>query len=95
LQDIHWYDGAIGYFPTYTMGAMAAAQLFQAALRSDPGILSAIGNGDFTGLLAWLRPNVHHRASLASIDEILTAATGAPLGTDAFLGHLKQRYLPE
>jgi carboxypeptidase Taq len=94
LQDIHWYDGAIGYFPTYTMGAMAAAQLFQAALRADPGILSAIGQGDFTGLLAWLRPNVHQRASLASTDEILIAATGAPLGTDAFLAHLKRRYLP-
>jgi carboxypeptidase Taq len=93
LQDIHWYDGAIGYFPTYTMGAMAAAQLFQSALRADPGILSAIGRGDFTGLLAWLRPNVHERASLASTDQILTAATGSPLGTDAFLSHLKRRYL--
>lgn len=93
LQDIHWYDGAIGYFPTYTLGALAAAQLFAAALAADPGIPEAIGQGDFTRLLAWLRPNVHERASSATTDEILTAATGAPLGASAFLGHLKRRYL--
>jgi len=93
LQDIHWYDGAIGYFPTYTLGALAAAQLFGAATAADPAIPEAIGRGDFTPLLAWLRPNVHARASSATTDEILQAATGAGLGTGAFLGHLKRRYL--
>ena len=47
LQDIHWYDGAWGYFPTYTLGAIAAAQIFDAAKRSEPGIPEAIGRGDF------------------------------------------------
>lgn len=93
LQDIHWYDGAVGYFPTYTLGALAAAQLFAAALAADPGIVEAIGRGDFTRLLAWLRPNVHERASSATTDAILEAATGAPLGAGAFLGHLRRRYL--
>ncbi|EDP66501.1 Thermostable carboxypeptidase 1 [alpha proteobacterium BAL199] len=93
LQDIHWYDGAIGYFPTYTLGALAAAQLFGAAVASDPAIPEALGSGDFTRLLAWLRPNVHQRASSDSTDAILEAATGSPLGTEAFLAHLKRRYL--
>ena len=55
LQDIHWYDGAFGYFPTYTLGAMTAAQLFDAAKRADPTILPGIGNGEFAPLMAWLR----------------------------------------
>ncbi|NQW11197.1 MAG: carboxypeptidase M32 [Alphaproteobacteria bacterium] len=95
LQDIHWFDGAIGYFPTYTLGALAAAQLFRAAVAAEPGIPDAIGRGDFTPLLGWLRTHVHGKASSASTDAILTAATGAPLGAEAFLGHLKNRYLDD
>ncbi|HLI21268.1 MAG TPA: carboxypeptidase M32, partial [Stellaceae bacterium] len=53
LQDIHWYEGAFGYFPTYTLGAMTAAQLFDAAKRADPGILPGIERGDFAPLMAW------------------------------------------
>lgn len=93
LQDIHWYDGAIGYFPTYTLGALAAAQLFGAAIAAEPAIPEAIGRGDFTPLLGWLRPNVHARASSATTDEILEQATGSRLGTGAFITHLKRRYL--
>ena len=59
LQDIHWFDGAWGYFPTYTLGAMTAAQLFEAACKADPGIRPGLARGDFVPLLAWLRENVH------------------------------------
>lgn len=93
LQDIHWYDGAVGYFPTYTLGAMAAAQLFQAAVRAEPGIPDAIGRGDFTPLVGWLRTNVHGVASSRGTEEILQAATGADLSAAPFLAHLKARYL--
>ena len=93
LQDIHWYDGAVGYFPTYTLGAMAAAQLFQAAVRAEPGIPDAIGRGDFTPLVGWLRTNVHGVASSMGTEEILKAATGAELSAAPFLAHLKTRYL--
>lgn len=93
LQDIHWYDGAIGYFPTYTLGAMAAAQLFQAAIRAEPGIPDAIGRGDFTPLVGWLRETVHGQASATGTEEILEAATGSGLTTAPFLAHLKARYL--
>ena len=93
LQDIHWYDGAIGYFPTYTLGAMAAAQIFQAALSAESSIPEAIEQGDFSVLMGWLRTNIHEKASSASTDEILAEATGNPLKSEPFLSHLKRRYL--
>ena len=93
LQDIHWPDGGWGYFPTYTLGALAAAQLFTAARRAHPDLMKAIGQGDFAPLLGWLRANVHGKGSIATTDEILTEATGAPLGAAAFKAHLESRYL--
>lgn len=92
LQDIHWYDGAWGYFPTYTMGAMAAAQLFAAAKAAHPDIPERISRGDFTPLVDWMRKNLHARGSSASTDELLEKATGKPLGTDDFKAHLQARY---
>jgi len=93
MQDIHWPGGSFGYFPTYTLGAMAAAQLFAAATAADSAILPGIAEGDFRPLLAWLRPHVHEQGSSRTSDEILTAATGLPLGTAAFKAHLERRYL--
>ena len=93
LQDIHWYDGAWGYFPTYTLGAMTAAQLFAAAKKARPEIPEALGRGDFAPLMGWLRQNVHSRGSLRSTGELLQDATGKPLETAAFKAHLKARYL--
>ncbi|MEE8443712.1 MAG: carboxypeptidase M32 [Alphaproteobacteria bacterium] len=93
LQDIHWFSGSVGYFPTYTMGALAAAQLYAAARRAEPDIPAAISRGDFAPLMGWLGSHVHAKGSLDSADDILTAATGAPLGTAAFKAHLEARYL--
>ncbi len=93
LQDIHWYDGAFGYFPTYTLGAMTAAQLFKAAAAADSTILPGIAKGDFAPLRGWLRENVHRHASSLSSDEIVERATGRPLDPSAFQTHLRQRYL--
>jgi carboxypeptidase Taq len=93
LQDIHWPGGAWGYFPTYTLGALAAAQLFEAAVKAVPEIPAALSRGDFAPLMSWLRSNVHEKASSATTDQIVAAATGAPLGTAAFKRHLERRYL--
>jgi carboxypeptidase Taq len=93
LQDIHWYDGAWGYFPTYTLGALTAAQLFEAAIAADPAIPGALAGGDFAPLLAWLRPNVHALGSSLPTPELIVRATGRPLGTEAFCRHLERRYL--
>jgi carboxypeptidase Taq len=93
LQDIHWYDGAWGYFPTYTLGAMIAAQLFDAAKRAEPAILPGIAKGDFAPLLAWLRANVHGKGSLLSTAALVEEATGRPLDAAVYKRHLETRYL--
>lgn len=93
MQDIHWAVGSIGYFPTYTLGALAAAQLFAAAREQDGAILPGIAKGNFKPLLRWLRTHVHAKGSLLSTDALMRAATGKPLGTAAFKAHLKARYL--
>jgi carboxypeptidase Taq len=93
LQDIHWYDGAFGYFPSYTLGAMAAAQLMAAAKRDEPGIDDALAQGDLRPLLRWLRTHVHGRASLLGFNDLLRAATGKPLDPSDFEAHLTTRYL--
>jgi carboxypeptidase Taq len=93
MQDVHWPAGLIGYFPTYTLGALMAAQLFAAAKASQPDLMKQLANGDFTGLLGWLRTHVHNRGSSVPVEVLLTEATGSPLSTDAFLTHLRARYL--
>lgn len=95
LQDIHWYDGAWGYFPAYLMGAAAAAQLFAAARAADPSIPGALAAGDLGPLVAWLRENVHGKGALPpDTGAALEAATGAGLGAAALEAHLAARYLP-
>lgn len=93
LQDIHWYDGAFGYFPTYTLGAMAAAQLFSAAVEAEPKIPTKLEEGDFSDLLAWLREYVHCWGSYYSTDEIIQRATGLPLDPSFYISHLQSRYM--
>ena len=93
LQDIHWYDGGFGYFPSYTLGAMAAAQLMAAARRAVPGLDRALGQGDHALLLGWLRAKVHGVGSLLGFNDLLRAATGKPLDPTDFEAHLTARYL--
>lgn len=93
LQDVHWNAGLFGYFPTYTLGAMMAAQLFAAARRAMPGVMAEIGQGDFSNLLLWLRENVHGKGSFHSISDLLISATGEDLNETFFVDHLKRRYL--
>lgn len=93
LQDIHWFDGAFGYFPTYTLGAMTAAQLFAAAGDEHPEIPKALGKGDFAPLLGWLRRNIHQRGASLGTAEIVRRATGRPLEVAPFRRHLERRYL--
>lgn len=93
LQDIHWYDGAFGYFPSYTLGAMAAAQLMAAARAAEPGLDQALGQGNTGPLLGWLRHNVHGQGSLLGFNDLLQNATGRELDPACFQAHLTARYL--
>lgn len=93
LQDIHWFDGTFGYFPSYSLGAMAAAQLMAAARREVDGLDLAIGGGDLGPLRGWLREKVHRFGSLYGFNDLLEQATGKPLDPQDFLQHLTDRYL--
>jgi len=93
LQDIHWYEGAFGYFPSYTLGAMAAAQLMAAARREVPDLDAALARGDLSPLLIWLRVKVHGMGSLLEFNALLSQATGKPLDPADFEAHLTARYL--
>ncbi|MEK9683952.1 MAG: carboxypeptidase M32 [Rhodospirillaceae bacterium] len=93
LQDIHWFSGSFGYFPTYTLGALAAAQIFQAINKAIPDLGSKIASGNFTEITKWCAKNIHGRASSSTTEKILQDATGQGLGTEAFRLHLESRYL--
>lgn len=91
LQDGHWSAGMFGYFPTYTLGNLYAAQLFAAAKAALPALDDEMARGRFDSLLGWLRHHVHAHAALRSADAIVTQATGALPAADAFLAHLRAR----
>lgn len=93
LQDIHWYDGGFGYFPSYTLGAMAAAQLMGAARRAVPEVDAALARGEHAPLLAWLRTAIHGQGSRFGFNDLLRRATGRPLEATDFEAHLTARYL--
>lgn len=93
MQDIHWPDGTFGYFPTYTLGAMMAAQLFRAAEKNVPDLRQQIRKGEFLPLFAWLRRNVHSQGSRLSSSDLLKQATGEGLNTAFYKQHLETRYL--
>ncbi|MEM7042825.1 MAG: carboxypeptidase M32 [Pseudomonadota bacterium] len=93
LQDIHWPGGAIGYFPCYTLGAIAAGQLFSALRHAESGIEEDIARGDFSRLITWLRRHVHERGSLVEMQTLLKDATGEELTLEPYLAHLERRYL--
>ena len=93
MQDIHWTDGGFGYFPSYTLGAMYAAQLMAAAKRALPQLEANIANGDFTTLFAWLQQNIWQHGSRFSTSQLIINATGEDLNSDYFRQHLSARYL--
>ena len=93
LQDIHWYAGLFGYFPSYSLGAMAAAQLMRAARLDLSDIDEALARGDLSGLVGWLRDRVHARGALLGFNDLLESATGSRLDPAAFENHLRNRYL--
>jgi len=93
MQDVHWPEGLLGYFPTYSLGALAAAQLFAAARRDDADILPGLERGDVAPLLRWLAARVHSQGCLYMPDELIERATGFALDTLAFKAHIRARYL--
>jgi carboxypeptidase Taq len=92
MQDIHWTDGAYGYFPCYTLGAMYAAQWF-ATIRKSRDIDTEIARGELGGVFGWLHANIWDNASRYETDELCRRASGGPLEPAHFKAHLEARYL--
>jgi carboxypeptidase Taq len=93
LQDIHWTDGAFGYFPSYTLGAMYAAQYFAALRSTYPDLDTKISAGDLAPIFAWFEERIWSQASRWETTELIERATGAPLSAAHFERHLRARYL--
>lgn len=91
LQDIHWSMGGIGYFATYSLGNINAAQLHAAAMK-DPAIAEATHRADYAPLLGWLRTHVHSFGATLDPADLIAQATGSPPTPEAYLGHLQSRY---
>lgn len=91
LQDVHWSGGLIGYFPTYTLGNLYAAQFWQ-AMRSDlPDAGAQIRRGEFGELLGWLRSHIHRHGRRFTAAELCERATGAPLSPEPLVGYLERK----
>ncbi|MEH6634418.1 MAG: carboxypeptidase M32 [Halioglobus sp.] len=93
MQDVHWPEGLFGYFPTYSLGAMAAAQIFSSAVDAEAAILPGLAEGNFKPLYGWLDTNIRSQGCLYTPDELVQQATGKPLGTAAYKAAVTRRYL--
>jgi carboxypeptidase Taq len=94
LQDVHWSMGAMGYFPTYTLGSLYAAQLWDAVVQALPELPAQITAGEFSGLLSWLRQQVHAHGRRFTTDELCRRITGESLGHGPLIRHLEGKLRP-
>jgi len=92
LQDVHWSNGLIGYFPTYSLGNLLSVQLFEKAHLAIPALAAQIENGDFAALLDWLRTNVHQHGRKFLPSQLIQLATGKSLRAAPYLRYLQQKY---
>lgn len=93
LQDIHWFGGEFGWFPNYLLGQLAAAQLFESALKESREIGMQFRKGDMSGMMRWLNENIYKHGARYTMFELVENATGRPLDTKAYMRHIVNRYL--
>lgn len=94
LQDVHWSFGLIGYFPTYTLGNLYAAQLWETINREMGDLRSQLSRGQFAPLREWLREKIHRHGKQFRAAELCRQVTGAPLSADPLLRHLEGKLTP-
>lgn len=92
LQDVHWSGGAFGYFPSYTLGNMYAAQLMSALRRAMPDLDAKLERGELLPVKAWLTEHVHRYGKLLTPAEIIKRATGEELNPTYLVRHLQEKY---
>jgi len=92
LQDVHWSMGYIGYFPTYTLGNLLAAQFYNRAISEQPDIPAQIEQGQFAPLFDWMRAKIHKPAAKYTPAELVERVTGGPIRTGPFLDYIREKY---
>jgi carboxypeptidase Taq len=92
LQDVHWSGGGIGYFPTYTLGNLNAAQLMHQARQENPSLDDDLRRGQYQSLLGWLRQKVHQEGSRHRPRELMEKVTGEPTSIRYHLEHLRAKF---
>lgn len=92
LQDVHWSMGGLGYFPTYTLGNLYAAQFFDTLKHALPDWEALVRRGEFGPILGWLRSNIHRHGRIYPAGELCRRVTGQPLDPGHFLTYLNQKY---
>ena len=92
LQDIHWAWGELGYFPTYTLGNLYAAQLNEALRRDLPDLDARLRQGDLHSVRDWLRRKIHEEGYRYDAEDLITRVTGAGLSDGPFLRYLRSKY---
>jgi carboxypeptidase Taq len=92
LQDVHWSGGLIGYFPTYTLGNLYAAQLFEAAARDLGDLHTMFRKGEFAPLLEWLRQHIHHQGKRYAPAQLIERITGNPPSAEPLLRYFEQKF---
>jgi carboxypeptidase Taq len=93
LQDVHWSSGSFGYFPSYCLGNMLAAQIWYALREQMPDIDDKISRAQFQPILNWLREQVHHHGRRYSTQELIKKISGKELSPGFLVRYLKERYL--
>lgn len=92
LQDVHWSGASFGYFPTYALGSMLSAQLYDKALADNPGTQNDLENGEFGSLLSWLRENVHKPGRRYLPAELVERVCGEPAQSRSYLRYLNTKF---
>jgi carboxypeptidase Taq len=92
LQDIHWSQSPMGYFPTYLLGSMFAAQLWDTMQVERPGTRAEIEAGQFEGITAWLTDKIHRHGGKFTFPEIAERATGHPPTSEPYIAYLRAKY---
>lgn len=92
MQDVHWSEGSFGYFPSYTLGNLYAAQFYNTAKKEIPDLELEISKGNLIPLKNWLNEKVHRYGALETPGEIIKRVTGEPLNPDYFINYIKEKY---
>jgi carboxypeptidase Taq len=92
LQDVHWAHGSFGYFPTYTVGNLAAAQFWAAYCRFDPGWQQTVATGNLEKIRMWLRENIYGHGATFTPKELLMRVTGRDLSEEYFEEYIRNKY---